>query len=184
MKQLTLGVLGIVGLITVAAFAFSQSGGGAKVGAKAPDFTASTQDGKSHTLKSLTKDGDLVLYFIKIGCPANHRAAPFFKKIDDAYKGKANIVGVINGSVSDAKAWSKEYGTSFPILSDASMKIIRGYGAVYSPWAVIVGKDGMVKKVLQGGSPKELPEVNATAARNAGVKVATISFAGAPSGGG
>lgn len=183
MKQLTLGVLGLVGIVTVASFAFAQSGG-AKAGAKAFNFEATATDGKNHSLKSLTKDGDLVLYFIKIGCPANHRAAPFFKKIDDAYKGKANIVGVINGSVSDAKAWSKEYGTKFPILSDANMKIIRGYGAVYSPWAVVVGKDGMVKKVLQGGSAKELPEVNAAAARNAGVKVATISFDGAPSGGG
>ena len=183
MKQLLLGGLGIVGLVSFAMLAFAQSGG-AKAGALAPDFKATSQDGKSHNLASLTKDGDLVLYFIKEGCPVNHRAAPFFKKIDDAYKGKANIVGVINGSVSDAKAWAKDYGTNFPILSDATMKIIRSYGVVSSPWAIVIGKDGKVKKVLPGGASGNLSEINAIAAKNAGAKVASLSFDGSPSGGG
>jgi peroxiredoxin Q/BCP len=183
MKQLALGLVSVIGLVSVAMLAFAQSGG-ARAGAKAPDFMAAASDGKSRTLSALTKEGDLVLYFIKVGCPVNHRAAPFYKKIDDAYKGKANIVGVINGDVSEAKAWAKEYGAKFPILADENLKIIRAYGAVSSPWAVVVGQDGKVKKVLAGGAPANLAHVNTIAAKNAGVKVASLSFDGAPSGGG
>lgn len=154
-----------------------------KVGSKAMAFSAKGTDGKTHTLDSLSKKGPVFLYFIKEGCPVNHRAAPHFAKLYDAYKGKANFVGVYNGSVEDAKTWQKNYKAKFTILSDADLKIIRGYGAIYSPWSVMVEK-GKVSKIMEGGSPKELKQVNELMAKSTKQKLVAMTFDGAPSGGG
>ncbi len=172
---------------TVALLALSLSAFAVKaidVGSKAPAFSAKATTGKVVSLKSQLEKGPVTLYFINIGCPVNHRAAPFFKRIDEAYKGKGNIVGVINGDVEAAKKWQKDYGTTFPIVADPDLKIIRAYGADYSPWAVGVDKAGKVAKVMKGGSPTELKVVNDLAAKAAGAKLAKVSFDGAPSGGG
>jgi peroxiredoxin len=166
---------------------FAGLHGGVKsvqVGSKAPAFSAKATTGATVSLKSRIEKGPVTLYFIKIGCPVNHRAAPFFKKIDQAYKGKGNIVGVIDGDLEAAKQWQKSYGTSFPIVADPDKKIIGAYGAEHSPWAVGVDKSGKVTKVLEGGSPSELKIVNDLAAKAAGAKIAKLSFDGAPSGGG
>lgn len=155
-----------------------------KPGDKAPAFSASGTDGKLHTLASLTKEGPAFLYFIKEGCPVNHRAAPFLTKLRAQYGEEANIVGVYNGSAEEAKAWGKRYGAKYLILADPNLKIINGYGVPYSPFMITVEKDGKVGKVLEGLSPKELGSVNTLLAKSVGKTAAAISFEGAPSGGG
>ncbi len=155
-----------------------------KSGAVAPAFSAAGSDGKTHTLASLTKDGPVHLYFIKIGCPVNHRAAPFVNKLDKAYGNKSRVVGVINGSAADAKAWAKEYGTKFPILADPDLKIIHAYHADHSPWVVSVGKDKKVTKAISESSSVNLKGLNERVAKGLNAKLVAISFDGAPSGGG
>jgi peroxiredoxin len=179
-KALFAGVaIALTGGLAMKAIALDQI----KPGSKAFDFSAQGTDGKTHTLKSLTNKGPVVLYFIKIGCPVNHRAAPHFKNIHETYAGKGNLVGVINGDVAAAKAWQREYNVKFPILADQSMKIIRGYGAEHSPWAVAI-EGGKVSHVLPGGSPKELKALNEGMAKMAGRKPANLKWDGAPAGGG
>lgn len=155
-----------------------------KVGSTAPAFEASGTDGNTHTLKSLSKEGPIFLYFIKEGCPVNHRAAPFVTKLYGEYEGKAKVVGVYNGSVEAAKSWAKRYGAKYLILADPKLTIIRGYGVPYSPFMIAVGKDEKVTKVLQGLSPKELQAANMLMAAACNTKLAAVSFEGAPSGGG
>lgn len=171
-----------VGLSLVVACACAQRG--LETGAKAPNFSAKGTDGKTHSLQSLTKNGAVHLYFIKIGCPVNHLAAPHFNKIAAAYGAGGNLVGVINGSTEEAKAWAKEYRAKFTILADPDLKIISAFGAQHSPWATAVTKAGKVSKVWNSGSPTTLVALNKMAAATAGKKVASLSFDGAPSGGG
>ncbi len=182
MKLIRTAALVAVGASLFGAYAFAQVE--LEVGAKAPNFSAMGTDGQTHSLASLTKTGGVYLYFIQIGCPVNHRAAPHFNKISATYGTKANMVGIINGSAADAKAWAKEYGAKFTILADKDMKIIKAYGAQHSPWATAVSKDGKVSKVWNSGSPSTLTALNKMAAQTAGKKMATLSFDGAPSGGG
>jgi peroxiredoxin Q/BCP len=180
-------VLGVAVVATVAAvFAIQATAlqNVVKKGTKAPVFSAEGTDGKTHTLSSLTKDGPVHLYFIKEGCPVNHRAAPHVTKIDSTYSGKAKIIGVYNGSLAGAKRWASRYGAKYPILADPDLKIIRSFGAPYSPFLISVDKSGKVENVLEGLSPRELTRLNAGAAEVAGMKVTAMTFEGAPSGGG
>ncbi len=157
---------------------------GVKAGKKAPAFSAAGTDGKTHTLASHIKQGTTFLYFIKEGCPVNHQAAPHVQKLAAAYGEKANLLGVYNGSVVEAKSWIKRYKATYPLAEDSNLKVIRSYGALYSPWLVAVDKSGNVEKVFEGCSPKELAEINKMMADNAGVKAAKLDFVGAPTGGG
>ncbi|MBX3119982.1 MAG: redoxin domain-containing protein [Fimbriimonadaceae bacterium] len=155
-----------------------------KSGQKAPDFSATGTDGKTHTLSSTTKKSATVLYFIKEGCPVNHRAAPFLSKIAEKYGADANIVGVYNGSVDRAKAWAKTYKATYTILADPDYKIIESYKAPYSPFMIVVGKDGKIAEVYTGAGPKDLPKINELCSKNADKKMVAMDFTGAPDGGG
>lgn len=176
----------IVGVAVAGAFALlaNQPANGTLQGKKAPAFSAKATDGKTHTLKEHLAKGTTFLYFIKEGCPVNHVAAPHVQKLAKAYGDKANLVGVYNGSVSDAKRWAKTYASTYPIIEDPAMKTIRACGAVYSPWLIAVNKDGSVEKVFEGSAPKELEEISKMMAASAGVKQARLDFTGAPTGGG
>lgn len=162
-------------------FGFEQTD--LKVGDKAPEFSTLGSDGKTHTLSALSKGGPVLLYFIKIGCPVNHRAIPYFEKLRKAYQGKATIVGVIDGSAADAKEWLKTYKSDMRLLLDPDLKIVRSYDAQYSPWAVAVDK-GKVSNIFEGGSPKLLQQMNTFMATAAKMPREKLDFAGAPSGGG
>lgn len=172
-----------IGLTAVSLMLLGNRNAEIKVGDKAPDFSAKGTDGKTHSLKSLMEKGPVVLYFIKIGCPVNHRAAPHFEKIADAYKGKATMIGVINGNDAEAKKWLADYKSDLTLVTDGDLKIIRSYGAEYSPWAVAV-ENGKIAAILEGGSPKELAEVNVRMAKAAKIEPAKLSYPGAPAGGG
>lgn len=187
MSTKTLGVFGVMSIAAaiwlVGSTSFAQ-GKYLKVGSTAPALSATGTDGKTHTLKSLTKEGPIFLYFIKEGCPVNHRAAPFVTKLYGEYDEKARVVGVYNGSEEAAKSWAKRYGAKYLILADPKLTIIRGYGVPYSPFMIVVGKDGKVTKVLEGLSQKELQTANTLMAAACNAKLSAISFEGAPSGGG
>lgn len=173
-----------LGLLVAALTVNARSIGLVKKGDKAPAVSAMGTDGKTHTLASLTKTGSVYFYFIKEGCPVNHRAAPFVTKMTGEYGEKANLVGIYNGSVADAKKWASRYGAKYPILADPDLKLIRSYGVPYSPFVVGVGKDGKVVEVLEGLSDKELGKLNGGLATNCSTKAIAMDYKGAPSGGG
>lgn len=187
MRPITIKAI-VVGAAALGAFALigANPGGDEPLaqGKKAPAFSAEGTDGKTHTLSGHLKEGTTFLYFIKEGCPVNHQAAPHVQKLAAAYKDKANLVGVYNGSVSDAKSWLKRYKSTYPLIEDPALKVIRSYGADYSPWLVAVNENGTIAKVFEGASPRELEEINKMMAKSAGAKLESISFAGAPTGGG
>lgn len=183
MRNIHLAFLG-VGVLSLATVVSAQQKAATpiKVGGVAPAISAPDASKKTRTLKSFLEKGPVTLYFINIGCPVNHRAVPFMKKVDEAYKNKSNIVGVINGDSAAAQKWAKEYGTKFPILADPDLKIIKAYGAKASPSTVVVGKNGKVVHIHEDGSPSVMKVINQISAKAAATKVAKVDFTGAPVG--
>ncbi len=146
----------------------------------APSFQAMGTDGKTHTLASLTKDKQLVLYFIKVGCPVNAEAEKYFDRLYQAYKGKVNFYGVINADEAGYKQWKKSYKASYPVLLDPDKKIIRPYRATHSPFAVVVGPEAKVVLVEDGYSVGQLAGLGKTMAKAAKVPEKKLDLSGAP----
>jgi peroxiredoxin len=147
----------------------------------APEFSAIGTDGNNYTLAKLASDRPVVLYFIKIGCPVNARAIPHFNNLASAYGDKAVLVGVIDGSVSDARDWKKENAAPYLILADQDEKIIHAYGAQASPHVALV-KDGKIVGDYASDWPKSLGAVNSFMATAAKANGAKLDFSTAPAG--
>jgi peroxiredoxin len=150
----------------------------AKAGDRAPDFSAAGSDGKTHTRASLTKEGPVFLYFIQDGCPVNDDALPHFKRLQEAYKGRARIVGVYDGDARAFARWNQTQKVPFLVLYDPQMTVIKAYKARRSPWAIQVNPDGRIGNVWAGYSRGELEKLSkAMAGKGA---VARVDFKGAP----
>ena len=181
-KALPVALAACATLAIATVFATGQSGQ-AKAGAqapKAPDFSAKANDGKTYTLKSLTEKGDFFLYFIKDDCPVNDQAVAYFNRLGTAYKDKAAILGVYDGSESQFRAWQARYKPTYPVLFDPDMKIIKSYKAQASPWMIHVSKAGSITKVWPGYSADFINQMSASMAGAAKTAVARIDTAGAP----
>ncbi len=100
-----------------------------KRGAKAPDFTLPTGDGKELALSEL-RGKKVVLYFypkdMTSGC--TKEACSFQENLSAIKKKGAVVVGVSPDSPSSHQKFAEEYGLSFPLVSDEKKTILKKYG--------------------------------------------------------
>lgn len=151
--------------------------------AKAPSFNLKTADGKAHTLESLTKDADeVVFYFIGHTCPINAKAAPYVHQFANTANGKkVKFVGILDGGKSETEAWTKKFGAKYPILMDSSKDTIAAYGAQRSPWFVVVDKKGNVVQTDKGYSADQLKTLSGRISKVEGKSAPALKLEGAPS---
>jgi len=135
----------------------------------APAFGTTDIAGNTLSLASLTATKPLVLFFIERECPCAREAAPFFSRLQAAYRDACNVVGVINADAGTAKAWAQTAGADFPIIADPRCEIIRAYGADYAAYNTLVAAGGTIAKTYPGYGGNMLRELSATIARAAGV---------------
>ena len=127
------------------------------VGAKAPDFTLTTTEGKQVSLHDYA-GRTVVIEWFNPDCPfvkyAHGKEGPLV-----AQPKRAMTEGVVwlainssapgkqgNGAERNAKA-GKEYGMGYPILLDADGKIGKLYGAKTTPQMYVVDKTGTLRYV-------------------------------------
>jgi peroxiredoxin Q/BCP len=100
-----------------------------KEGDKAPDFTATDQNGNSVRLKDL-KGSRVVLYFYpKDDTPGCTKEACSFRDADDTYRSKG--IKVLGVSTDDARSHQKfisKFQLPFDLLADTDKKIVEAYG--------------------------------------------------------
>ena len=88
-------------------------------GQKAPDFELPDQDGRKHTLKSLLKDGPLILYFYPAdftpGC--TKEACSFRDLHQELLKAKLRVVGVSPQDVASHRKFADQHGLNFTLLT-------------------------------------------------------------------
>ena len=134
-------------------------------GKLAPDFTLPTLDGKQTSLHHLLKQGPVVLAFFKVSCPVCQYAFPMYERVAQAHKnGGAAFLGVCQNGASDAKAFAREYGVTFPIAIDYDANhyaVSNAYGLTNVPTLFYVDKDGEIEVSSVGWSKPDVDEVNA-----------------------
>jgi len=131
----------------------------------APHFTLLTTDGKTVKLHELFKHGPIVLVFFKVSCPVCQFAFPLYERLARAHKASgATFVGISQNKSSDAKAFAREYGVTFPIAIDDEANryvVSNAYGLTNVPTLFYIAPSGEIEVTSVGWSKSELEEVSA-----------------------
>jgi peroxiredoxin len=133
-------------------------------GKLAPDFRLPTLDGKQVSLHDLLRDGPVVLAFFKVSCPVCQYAFPLYERMAKAHKDAgAAFLGISQNKASDAKAFAREYGVTFPIVIDDeanSYAVSNAYGLTNVPTLFYIAPGGEIEVSSVGWSKAEVEEVN------------------------
>jgi peroxiredoxin len=133
-------------------------------GRLAPDFTLSTTEGKTVNLHELLQRGPLVLAFFKISCPVCQYAFPMYERLAKAHKDVATFLGISQNGPSDAKAFAREYGVTFPIAIDNDANhyaVSNAYGLTNVPTIFYIVPDGEIEVSSVGWSKTDVDQANA-----------------------
>jgi peroxiredoxin/outer membrane lipoprotein-sorting protein len=128
----------------------------ALVGKPAPDFSLPALDGKTVTLAEL-KGSVVILDFWASWCGPCVAGLP---QIDGIYRTKMNDgLKAYAVNMREEKSTVQDFvsrtGLSIPVLLNQSDDIGDRYGVEGIPETVVIGKDGVVKKVFVGGGIEE-----------------------------
>lgn len=131
-----------------------------KVGDRAPDFTLPDTDGKPVTLSKLLEKGPVILAFypkaFTPGCTAQNQH--FRDHIGEVSAKGAQVVGISVDDVETQRKFKEKYRLPFPLLSDHAGKVSEQYSGkmpligLSRRANVVVGEDGVVKALVEGGA--------------------------------
>lgn len=103
---------------------------GIGVGAQAPDFTKTTQNGDSITLSQYRGEKAVVLYFYPkdetAGCTAE--ACTFRDSFEDFVEAGAVVIGVSQDSDGSHKRFAEHHRLPFTLVSDRDAALQKAYG--------------------------------------------------------
>jgi len=146
MKQITLL---LVLIFAGMGLANSQEGDGSllKVGDTAPQFTATTIDGKIIDLAKSKGKIVMVTFFATWCGPCNQELPVLEKNIWNKYKNNENFVLVVLGREHDMKTvkdFSVTKNLNLPFAPDEKREVFAKYAEKNIPRNVIIGKDGKI----------------------------------------
>lgn len=145
----------------------------------APRFARHGADGEAYALLDLTRQGPVVLTFIKDGCPCSEAAQPFFNQIAAAYP-DARFLGVIDVEAEAARRWTSTFGVSYPVLPDPQHELVKDYAARNSAYVILIDRDGRIARYWPGFSSTMLDDLGSALARLCGVTRTAVNIADAP----
>lgn len=152
----------------------------AKSNLRVPEVDRKDVYGKSVLIGAASAAKPQFVLFIKQGCPCSVDAQPYFNKLSQKYKNSVDFYGVMDASPALVKKYSTEMQVPFPVLDDADLKVIHGFGAKASVYSALVARNGHIVKMWPGYSDTMLQEINAAVAMAAGVSVTPFTPAYAP----
>lgn len=101
-----------------------------EVGAKAPDFTTTDQDGKSISLRDYQGKKVILYFYPKDDTPGCTREACAFRDNFSKFKElNAEILGVSTDDEKSHKKFAQKYHLPFTLLADTDKHIVEAYGA-------------------------------------------------------
>jgi peroxiredoxin len=132
----------------------------------APDFALNTTDGKQVVLHELLDRGPVVLAFFKVSCPVCQFAFPYYERLARVHREEkgVTVLGICQNKVSDAKAFAREYGVTFPIALDNDAngyEVSNAYGLTNVPTLFYIAPSGEIEVSSVGWSKGEVEEINA-----------------------
>ncbi len=100
-----------------------------KVGAKAPEFSLPTAEGKTLSLKDLRGKNVILYFYPKDDTPGcTKEACSFRDNITHIARKNAVVIGVSVDGVEAHRKFSEKYGLPFTLVSDAEKEVVHAYG--------------------------------------------------------
>jgi peroxiredoxin Q/BCP len=97
---------------------------------KAPNFSLSDQNGKTHSLNDYQGKWIVLYFYPKDNTPGCTKEACSFRDFNQDIKDQgAVILGISKDPVSSHEKFANKFDLNFPILSDEDHKVIEAYGA-------------------------------------------------------
>ena len=163
-KFFSIAIFGLLALALFAALAYGLANrspatgrsGETRIGKPAPEFAMRLLDGGEFRLSD-HQGVPLVINFWASWCPPCRQESPAFERQWRRY-GDSGIqfVGVdIQDDVSDAEAYVREFGLTFPNGLDPDGKITIDYGVIGLPVTFFVGYSGIVEGRWVGAIPED-----------------------------
>jgi peroxiredoxin len=146
----------------------------------APSFRLRATDGTTYALDELARETPVVLAFIKDGCPCSTDAQRYFNRLHEAYGHEIRFLGVIDVDPDKARAWGQQNRTTFPLVTDPGLGVMRDYKADSSAYVAVIAKGGAIDRLYPGYSESMLAEISDRLARLAGIPPRPIDASGAP----
>ena len=144
------------------AFSLAQAAEMPATGAKAPEFTLQSQEGKTVSLKDFRGQW-VVLYFypkdMTQGCTIE--AHNFQRDLDQYTAKKAAIVGISADSIDSHQQFCTKESLTFRLLADPEKQVISEYGSLAGNGAVaarntfLIDPQGVIRKVYTKVNPNQ-----------------------------
>ncbi|HEX04691.1 MAG TPA: TlpA family protein disulfide reductase [Bacteroidetes bacterium] len=132
-------------------------------GQKAPDFTLNSVDGGKVQLSKLLENGPVLLDFWATWCQPCKQALPHLDRLHKTYRDQGfTMLGVSvdnTRSLSKVRPYVRGQGFEFPVALDTDSQILRQYYGTNVPHTVLIGQDGLIKKIWIGYHPGEEVEI-------------------------
>jgi peroxiredoxin len=142
-------------------------------GVRAPEFSVTTTDGRSISLKEALKRGPVIAAFFKISCPVCQMTFPYLERIFKAYPtDKFTFLGISENEKADTQAFAREYGITFPLGLDPTENYpaSNAYGLTNVPTIFFIDQRGGIEISSIGWSKVDIEELNRRVAEAAGAK--------------
>jgi cytochrome c biogenesis protein CcmG/thiol:disulfide interchange protein DsbE len=123
------------------------------VGRQAPQVAGTALGGTKVSLAALRGRFVLVNFFAS-WCPPCQEEAPQLAEFAAAQRGPtgAAVVGVVfSDSAGNAAGFARDYGVTWPIVTDPGGRIALAYGVPDPPESFLVAPDGRVAAAIVGG---------------------------------
>ena len=134
------------------------------IGAAAPEFELSDQNGQLHSLEDYREQWVVLYFYPKDETPGCTTEACEFRDNIFAYKDlNTQILGVSLDDVESHKAFAENHRLPFPLLADVEGDVATAYGVktrmmgmtVAKRQTFIIGPDGTIAKHYEKVSPSE-----------------------------
>ncbi len=127
-----------------------------QVGDRAPDFSATMQDGSTIRLSDFVGKRGLVLFFYpRDGTPiCTKEACSFRDSYEQFVEAGAEVVGVSSDSSESHRAFAQRHKLSFPLITDADGSLRKAFGAPSTlglfPGRVtyVIDREGIVRLIF------------------------------------
>jgi peroxiredoxin len=132
-------------------------------GARVPEFHLSRLEGGETTLAEIAANGPALLVFFKVSCPVCQLTLPFLERI---HNGSLPIYGISQNDPADTRAFTREYGVSFPMLLDteeSGFPVSDAFGISSVPTMFLLESGGAISRVIEGWRKSEIEWLGAQA---------------------